>query len=634
MRGYSHVLEAALTGRFAEALDVFAGLISPTPEDERWAAYSELSLGLVLPARDRLLRLLAHGHAVARVELATVYRLQGDAARAFDLLAALELDSLGPFDRTLAHREQGACLLELGRYAQAEVALEEAWTTAQHDAALPLRPGVAYALGYAQSLMGHDRQARHHLDIAVREAVGVKRLYPLLARAYANVCLLWVGDAERDLQEAEALLPAVPIAAAVVRYTQAALLGAQGRWEEAGVQYEQAATQARELGDRGTQVFAALGAAASFTAAGRYERGAAALGQAQLLASTVREQGHCAWREGSLRARQGGPGLPLLEEASSTFEQLGLWREVGSVLLHQAEAQLHAGEVGPAASVIGRAMQVRQALGNGAALLSELRALPRVQTYLHKAAFPQRELVDDLHERTAGRLTVELMTLGDARVRLNGEVVTFQLRRVVEVLAYLLRTPHVTFQQLSAALFAEDARSARGYFHQVRTDIVKRVPGVRVAYDRVNRTYAVETHGATLVWDAGEVWEHLQGGCDGFVRAMQMYRGRFLPDAESEWARAEREALELALLRAGLTALARWRVEGNDEARLLWSRRLLELDPLDLEVVDAVLEATREVQGHGATQLELTRIRARFMRDLGEVPAILERWAQLLPPQA
>lgn len=625
MRGRSRVLDAVLDGQFPAALEVFASLLAPTPEDERWAAYSEFSLGQALPARDRLLRLVTNGHAVARVELATVYRLLGDAAHALDLLDALPTHDLCPFDRTLAQRERGACLLDLGRYIEAEAALERAWMTAQHEVARHLRPSVAYALGYAQSLIGRDLQARHHLNIAVREAAGGKRLYPLLARAYANTCLLQVEEAEPDLQEAEALLSTAPVAAAVLTYTRAALSYAQGRWEEAGARYEEAGGLARELGDRGTQVFAALGAAASFTASGASARAALFLGQVRLLAITERARAHLAWREGTLRSRQGGEGSPLLEQAGATFERLGLWREAGSVLLHQAEAHFQAGRAGQGADRVAGAVQVRQALGRGAALLLELRALPRVQAYLRTAGAPLRELANDLDERTTG--TVELVTLGDARVLVDGEPVRFQLRRVVEVLTYLLRFPQARFEQVSAALFPEDAVGARGYFHQVRTEVAKRVPGLRLAYDRASKTYSVETTRVALAWDAGRVRESLAAGPCGWVQALQAYRGPFLPEADSEWARTEREALELALLREGLAALRTWRESGEHEAALTWSRRLLELDPLDVNLVEAVLEATQEVHGPRAARLELARMAERFRQDVGEVPTVLKDWA-------
>lgn len=138
-----------------------------------------------MAARDRLLRVVMIGHEVARVELATVYRLLGDTCRALDMLDQLDTNELCLFNLTLAHRERGACLLNLGQYAAAELTLEKCWMNVQHEDARSLRPGVAYALGYALSLIGRDLQAKHHLDIAVGEAEGVKRLYPLLARAYA-----------------------------------------------------------------------------------------------------------------------------------------------------------------------------------------------------------------------------------------------------------------------------------------------------------------------------------------------------------------------------------------------------------------------------------------------------------------
>lgn len=628
MRGRSPVLDAVLDARFDTALEIFAGISNPTMEDERWAAYSKFCLGQSLPARDQLLRLVIQGYAVSRIELATMYRLLGNTNRALDELEKLHLSEVCTFDRALALRERGACLVDLGRYVEAAIALEEAWLTAQYKEACELQAGVAYALGYVQSLLGHDGAAQHYLDISVRESVGAKKLYPLLARAYVNACQLRVQEAECDVNSAQALTTTLPNADGVMAYTTATLSYARGWLVEAGTLYEQAAIIARQRGDRSTQIFASLGAVAAFTAQGEYDRASLSIGQAYLLSITSREKAHIAWRKGVLLSRQNCGEtncLEHLEEAYLIFKSLGLWREMGGVLLHKAEILFSKDQMSEGADKVREAIQVCQALGQGANLSLELRTLPLCQAYLRKSLLPHNTILDSLKPTYSA---IEIATLGSERVIVGGKPISFQLRRTFEVLVYLLRFPHVSFDNIHTNLFSNDYSGARGYFHQVRTELAKRVSGIQIAYDRLTKTYSVDIFTASFVWDVQQIYEELESEDDGFLKAMELYKGPFLRSIDSEWANSERETIGSKLLQKGVVAIENYYNEGKLDLVLSLSRRLLEINPYNIEITGIVLEMLSKMLGIRVTQVEAVRLSKIFLQDLGEVPDIVKFWSQ------
>ena len=96
------------------------------------------------------------------------------------------------------------------------------------------------------------------------------------------------------------------------------------------------------------------------------------------------------------------------------------------------------------------------------------------------------------------------------------------------MLAYFLEHKEVSLKRLLADVFADDKpRTARTYFHQFRSELRERVPGLAVEYDAESRLYRLVSE-VDILWDVAE----LRAG-----RKMGEL-GIFLPGSGSEWAYA------------------------------------------------------------------------------------------------
>src|SRR5690606_17634345 len=134
------------------------------------------------------------------------------------------------------------------------------------------------------------------------------------------------------------------------------------------------------------------------------------------------------------------------------------------------------------------------------------------------------------HPRIAGSTTtvLEVFTLGEERVALDGEPLHIPLRRRVEVLAYLLEKKAVTLQDVMDDVFPNDnPKSAKSYFHQFRHQLREHLDGLEIEYDSEAKMYRL-TSEINVLWDVAELRSgRTMGG-----------KGVFLPESKNPWARA------------------------------------------------------------------------------------------------
>ena len=104
--------------------------------------------------------------------------------------------------------------------------------------------------------------------------------------------------------------------------------------------------------------------------------------------------------------------------------------------------------------------------------------------------------------------------------------------------------------------------------------------------------------------------------------ALELARGELLPDLDDDWVLRERDR-HRGRCSVALAAMAR-SAAGPEEA-LAWSRRRAELDPFD-EAAHRELMSALAAVGETASALAVyERLRARFRRELGLVPASATR---------
>lgn len=637
------IFQAVLAGQYERGLDLYAALASPDPVDDRWAGYCLFLAGRLLDAKELLLRSRSRGCAQAGLELLSVLRGLGDVESATLVLAALPTASFSPTERAYAHREEAVLHLAAGQLPAARASLELAWSLlgTQDAPSSGLRLQTAQLLGLIYHRLGRSTPASHYLNLALDEprggAVGAKRLRPLLTRAEVYLYDGQYDLSQADLDEAGTLLWSGPGASASHAYLLGLLARAQGRWTEARHQFQTAAEQASAGADTSIELMAFLGQSSIATVEGRLQDAGHHVRRASRLVQTPWEQAMCDLREGYWLARSGRPNAEaVLQRAGQAFRTMNLPRETAWAELHLAG--LHADRSEAAAlAAVHRAAEQRAELNSGASLLPELRLLPDLTALLGRSGDDPEVALLMADRRAAlgdAPLHLRLVTLGATRLEADGTEVRLGMRRTTEVLAYLLLYGQVTRDELLAALWPdEDPTRARNYFHQVVHALKDAVPSLRIEYLRATRRYTLTCEGPLLEWDATRIKSALSSQDENErQRAVLEYSGPFLPDAETDWAREERDALTFSVIGVGLKLMAQWSASGDYQKCAALARRLLDVDPCDESLAEYFVLATFELEGRIAAQRALLEVAGRAERELNTSPDWLSRLAVQLQP--
>jgi DNA-binding SARP family transcriptional activator len=626
------ILDRVLAGAYAQAYDLYAHLSAPSAVEDRLAGVCLFNLRRLPESRDLLLRARARGCHAAGIELATVYRHLGQLALAAEAIDGADGGGLPAFDRALALRERGAQRYTAGALGEATDAFERAWAEA-HAASdgTALLAAIGQALGHAYADRGLDARAVCSFEAALAHANPPKAVYLRASRALSLIHGGAYEAAERDLAAAIAALVHVPLAAPYLAYLSGELQRALGRPAEAAERFAAAARLAAAAHEIETEAYAELGLGAVAVAGDDLEAARRHLARARLLSPGAKVMALVGLREGTVVAREGDrAALDRLAEAERAFRDLGLVRERAWAWLHLADAHLRLDDVHGARAALAAAVAARYALGGQASLQVELRSAPRVLAFVasepHTGAW--RALADDARRiavRTPARL--ELRSLGRSELLLDGAQVRFDLRRSHEVLAYALRHPGASLERILTDLFGdEDVDTARNYFHQVRYELGRRIARLAVPFDRQAKTYAVRLDGIELEWDVAALRGALaRGGERGLHDALACYGGPFLPHAQGEWAREEREDLAWSIVQVGIAVMQTWQVSGAFDKCVGAALRLLEIEPYNETIVEMLMTSTQALEGDAAAQHVGLRHARRFKADLGVIPAALAR---------
>jgi tetratricopeptide (TPR) repeat protein len=638
------ILNCLSAGQFAQGLCEYAAQADPGPEDDLWAGQCLVLLGRRTEGLALLGRARARGQEDAGALAAVAHRFAGEVARAGEVLDSLRPARLSAFGEAVAGRERGMLLLHAGHPREALPLLQRAWDTATGDALTRRFLGsISAALSLVLSELGRDASAVDHVNLALPHVSPPQRAPLLWARALSWMHTGQFGDAEADLDAVAALQPSSD-AAPLLHYYRGLLAHLRGREAGAAEHYSSSVAAAQAASQPETECHARLRLAALATAQDDVDTARQHLARAQGLlsggqAGGLRMEALLALRRGALLVRTHDPqGLALLERARRGFEALGLERDLGLAHLHLAEARLREGPggglsgggAGAAQGHLALAADLRHAHGSGTVLAAELRALPAVFEYLRGA---DHAAYLGVLWQDAGALEVQLpatltlttlgghgLTFAGQRVRLN-----IGMARTVELLAFLLERGEASLEALQTHVFeGHDPRQARDYLHVARNALGKALPQLGVPFDRVRRVYRVQPCGVRLCWDVQELRQALRlGGESGLRRALGLYTGRFLPEADTAWAAGVRDELEWSLLRLGLETLETLYRQGQHAECVTLAPRLLEIHPLDVGVSALLVRALHPLRGAGAARQELERVSQVFVRELGEVPEAL-----------
>ena len=223
------------------------------------------------------------------------------------------------------------------------------------------------------------------------------------------------------------------------------------------------------------------------------------------------------------------------------------------------------------------------------------------------------------------------MTLGSPAILVNGQRVRLQMKKFVEVLAFLLKEGETTLGTLQTEVFtdAPPARS-KNYIHQVRHELKRLVPGLSVPYDTTTQTYRVHCEGVHLTWDWQQAQDVLLSSERDVMLTADLNVRNFLQDSDSEWVETERERMSRWIVRVGLETMDAWYSAGDYAKCVKLAQRLIEIEPLDEGLHDFLIRATAQVSGVSAARAIYWESRTLFAREVGHVPPLLDTLAQQL----
>jgi tetratricopeptide (TPR) repeat protein len=303
---------------------------------------------------------------------------------------------------------------------------------------------------------------------------------------------------------------------------------ADGNTRSAISKYSQTIQIAQELNFNYEELLSRLALVCIYGSHGDFATAQEHLSRAQELISDKADRLVFRFREVLVLLWQGrykpSHAMEELDSLIEAFGDMGLLQEQAAVKLHKADLIRKEGK-----SEFTVELDALQALSvtlqNPSFLAREWALLPDFQ-----------KIAQQTHPRIAGSTTtvLEVFTLGEERVTVDGNPLHIPLRRGVEVLAYLLEKKAVTLQDVMDDVFPNDnPRSAKSYFHQFRHQLREHLDGLEIEYDSESKMYRL-TSEINVLWDVAE----LRSG-----RSMGS-KGVFLPESKNQWAREVDAELE------------------------------------------------------------------------------------------
>lgn len=599
-------------GKYPEALQSFKRLKRPTAEDWRLAAEGHLALREFVQVKQAAMTAVAHGQPTARLELAICARMEGNLSEARTLLATLGGDALQPDDAAYVLREQAILEEAAGSLQNAQCLLQRALEQAVL-AAPTTQSAVAHSAGLLAERLGESRKALEYFALALPAARGERKnlLHLALGR-----CALYLGqwtEAKEHFDKSED--------SALRSYYLGLLKKAQGELPLAQAAIQSALKQAREQQRPELECYCALAVAGIATSRDDFILARELLRRAEFLSCTETTLAHLHWRRGSFQlAQHERAGLTELQQALLHFEQEKQTREALWVMLHLAEGHLALGEPQLAQQVLIRSADRFAACGKELSLAMEWPILPLTTAWLEEQ--PAGEYVRLLHPSAATtQRSILMQTLRGSAIFVDGKRVKLQLRRTVEVLMYFLQVREATLQQVQAALFPDDSpQQSKNYFHQVRSEVKRLVPGVTLSFDEGKLTYLLALDGVQLETDLDPLLSALNEGHEEAILTTTFNFQDYLMECDSSWVEAERARMTRWIIRVGLEAMDDWARQGEFIKCLQLSERLLEIEPLDEGLHDFLIRATTEVHGPAAGRARCMESQRKFIEDVGSAP--------------
>ena len=511
----SDIQAYAYLSDYRKGVAAFEALARPSAEELRWCGVCRYYLIEDNDAQVLLQRAVGLGDVGALSHLALSYALTGDQSRAMQTLEAVDYLALPEFEQVLYLRARSTIGVELGNYREALKDADAAWGKLQGlDERDVLAASILNQLVTTYAVTGRPKKALWFVERLVKVTQGEEQFKSRLRLA---MLMMTMGDfkGSRDLlhelgnQAPERFYAELVISLGLVS------LGLDKK-AEAEACFKKGLADALGHDYLHEEALARLGLLALASAQGNHREAAGHLARLDMLTLAfelvleldMRRVVH-AFKTGGVRGDQALAALAAVSERATAAGSLMM---AGKSKLHQA-AVLFAEGHDPRGllddlSALGTALQNDVYLNPEWHLMSDFcAAAARTHPQLTKAALP----------------LLDVTTLGNEVLHLNGDIIKVPLPRTLETLVYFLAHPSATAEEVLRDVFGDkEIATARSNFHQARLQLKRHLPGVEIVFEQGR--YRLHSS-AVLVWDVAEV------KCGNQV----LEDDQFLPKSGSHW---------------------------------------------------------------------------------------------------
>jgi tetratricopeptide (TPR) repeat protein len=623
-------------GQYQAVLDNYALLQTPTALDKRFAGKAYWGLGNLKQAAILLHLAELAGETGASVDLIYIHVAQNQIAQAESLYESLKDKRFTPKDAVQYKLVGGEIALHQNKLSVAKHRLNHAWVEAH---ALPEKStfiqSIATSLSAAYYLTGDVFNALSYIDIALASANDFWKSYLQLNRAEFLFFSGNIAESKAALARVSSFVSENP---QLKTFTDT--FSALNTFYESEQKCISLLTEAVNNSVTSTENPHYIFNARAFLIAmlihtNQLDQARGHLAKLEIQAHTPNEIAMYKMRRGQYLTATGQfeKAVTFLQEAHQTFYDLEWRRELGWTLLHLANCEVRAGNAHAASEHLDLLGDVVSIIEGAAFLELERRFVGDLEPLQAVASSYGLQALDiksavlhkPLENRPAPR-GVRLRALGEPILQVNGLPTPIKLTKGYEIIAYLLLYPHSNMEKIITDIFenSKDMDAAKSYFHTARYQIMAACPYIKFPYNKITRTYSLDTSEFDIDFDYNDVAQLLHAPTENeFYQALELCKGAFLQGFEGQWIEEVRANMEWLLVRSGLKLVQEMYETGDFQACRRLTERLLKIEPFDESLNEVLVRATNEIEGALASRKAMSKVESQFLSEVGELPPTL-----------